>query len=115
MSDQDIAPRIDEDGVGWCDGECSYFAKGDEGDWRTESHDHLGDEVACLKTKEDEVCPVHARRMARWAARAHDQLAGCAAMTWAYCGTFETARSWEHATDDLLRDYPGTDRQDGGE
>ena len=96
-----IAPRIDGDGVGWCDAGCPQY---------TDPMTRGPAKPACAidmpgaanRWPMDEVCPVHARSVAQWAEWAYNWL------------------RWEVDTDDtaevlaatcdgeqLILDYPG--------
>ena len=95
MSDE-IKPRIDEDGVGWCDAGCPQSRNpgpinttclADGGEVRMH-----GRAIRRAFGSVGEVCPVHARRMAQWAGRARCCIAdGSIPLRW----------------EELLCDYPG--------
>ena len=105
MTDE-IKPRIDEDGVSWCVQGCPFGDKEEAAPLSDKTEEEL-----CLVTKWECVCPVHARRMAQWAARAlrclkHGEPPTSLTLGW---------------RGELIRDYPGkqgapcgTRRSEGG-
>jgi hypothetical protein len=69
MSD-DIRPRIDEHGVGWCDAGCPQLWSKSYPDLNTESECHIDGKTMC----DDEVCPHHASRVAAERDRLRDAI-----------------------------------------
>ena len=59
MTDQEIKPRIDEDGVGWCDAGCPQT-----GSTTDLGHTETQCKITGFHVLEEEVCPPWARRMA---------------------------------------------------
>jgi hypothetical protein len=111
VSDE-IKPRIDEDGVGWCVQGCPFGDKEEA----TPLSDKTEEEL-CLVTKWECVCPVHARRMAQWAHDALSALQLCFGYHWVGNPLCED----EERLGELLDDYPGkrgapcgTRRSEGG-
>ena len=120
MTDE-IKPRIDEDGVGWCDSRCPQLWSTSYPDLNTESECHIDGRIMC----DVEVCPIHARRMAQEMNRLMD-----VAREW---WLMKRPVSWDEkdhtftpevncctraeenlaeVVADLIHDYPG---KDGGE
>jgi hypothetical protein len=99
MTDE-IRPRIDKNGVGWCNKECPCMG-----------HPYTTFNTTCWYPDPlaGEVCPVHARRMAQWAERAREIL------PYLISSIPRSVRDDVLSSADveqLLRDYPG---KDGGE
>jgi hypothetical protein len=98
VSDE-IKPRVDEDGVAWCDLQCEQAFVFHKARLRfCKLIDHAQPDL------DGNVCPVHARRMAQWAERARSYIEFAVGVA-----------SNREVYDDgiaLLADYPG---EQGGE
>lgn len=70
MYDVDIKPRIDDDGVGWCDVDCEQCIVSSSGHPEWSSNWYSCVLLGGRPVDQSIVCPVHARRMAQWAERA---------------------------------------------
>ena len=104
MSD-DIKPRIDEDGVGWCDAGCPQYT-----DPMTKGPAKPACAIdmpgAANRWPMYEACPVHARRMAQWAGRAHGVM-DKAQNPHQGIGADCVPLYWRAAFRDVMADYPG--------